>query len=96
MAAGVTCASTPARLKAAADADVLSTFDALTLQEAFELVCHLRLDHQVGQLEAGAQPDDYVDPTELTPLTRNYLKEAFRAIASVQRHIAADLDLSVK
>jgi len=96
LAAGVTCASTPARLKAAADADVLSTFDALTLQEAFELVCQLRLDHQVGQLEAGVEPDDYVDPTELSPLTRNYLKEAFRAIASVQRHIATDLDLSVK
>ena len=29
-----------------------------------------RLDHQVGQLEAGAEPDDFVDPTELSPLTR--------------------------
>ena len=94
MAAGVTCASTPARLEAAADAGCLSAFDSLTLQEAFELVCHLRLDHQVAQLADGLEPDDFVDPGELSPLTRSYLKDAFRAVASVQRHIATDLVLS--
>jgi len=93
LAAGVTCASTNARLAAAEEAGILTAFDALALREAFELVCQLRLDHQVAQLERGVPPDDFLDPDELNPLTRNYLKVAFRAVAAVQRHIANDLAL---
>ena len=59
-------------------------------------MCQLRLDHQVAQLRAGVAPDDFLDPDELNPLSRNYLKEAFRAVASVQRHIAGDLGLPLR
>jgi CBS domain-containing protein len=96
LASGVTSASTVARLGVAGASGTLSPFDAVTLQEAFDLVCQLRLDHQVAQLRAGVEPDDFLDPDELNPLTRNYLKEAFRAVASVQRHIAADLGLALR
>jgi CBS domain-containing protein len=96
LASGVTSASTVARLGVAGASGTLSSFDAVTLQEAFELVCQLRLDHQVAQLQAGADPDDFLDPDDLNPLTRNYLKEAFRAVASVQRHIASDLGLAAR
>ncbi len=91
MTAGVTCASTPERLRAARNAGTFTESDALTLHDAFELVCQLRLDHQVRQLESGAEPDDTVNLDELSPLTRSYLKEAFRAIASVQKRISSDL-----
>jgi CBS domain-containing protein len=90
MVAGVGCASTTSRLKAASDAGTLKEADALSLQEAFELVCQLRLDHQITQLEAGDELDDFVDPSELSPLIRNYLKEAFRLVASVQKRIASE------
>ena len=53
MAAGVTSASTAERLRAAADAGTLSQEDALTLEDAFELISGLRLRHQVGQLRRG-------------------------------------------
>ena len=53
MAAGVTSASTPERLRAAAAAGTLSAADAATLADAFELVMGLRLEHQVEQIEAG-------------------------------------------
>jgi CBS domain-containing protein len=96
LASGVTSASTIARLGVAGASGTLSSFDAVTLQEAFELVCQLRLDHQVAQLQAGVDPDDFLDPDQLNPLTRNYLKEAFRAVASVQRHIAGDLGLAAR
>ena len=42
-------------------------------------------------MRAGVSPDDHVRPETLTPLTRSYLKDAFRAVASVQRRIAAEL-----
>jgi len=96
MAAGVTSASTRERLRAAEAAGTLSAADARTLADAFELVMGLRLEHQVEQLEAGLEPDDHVDPQSLSPLTRTYLKDAFRAIASVQRRVASELDLRLR
>ena len=88
MAAGVTSASTNDRLSAAAAAGSLPPTEARTLQEAFDLLVGLRLEHQVEQLRAGEAPDDFLDPATLNPLTRAYLKDAFRAVASVQRHVA--------
>ena len=96
MAAGVTSASTPERLRAAAAAGTLSAADAGTLTDAFQLVMALRLEHQVAQLEAGREPDDHLDPAALSPLTRTYLKEAFRAVASVQKRVAGELGVGAR
>jgi CBS domain-containing protein len=87
MAAGVTSASTRERLKAAGEAGTLPAGDAQLLREAFDLVGELRLAHQVDQLRAGVVPDDHVDPETLSPLMRAQLKEAFRAVASVQKRV---------
>ncbi|MBW0097617.1 histidine kinase, partial [Pseudonocardia sp. KRD-184] len=96
MAAGVTGASTPARLRAAAAAGTLPPAAAATLEEAFHLVLGLRLAHQVEQLRAGVEPDDLVRPADLSAVTRASLREAFRAVASVQRRISAELDLGMR
>ena len=37
----------------------------------------------------GGEPDDHIDPKALNPLTRRYLRDAFRAVASVQRGLTA-------
>ncbi len=96
MAAGVTHASTPARLQAAAEAGTLEADDARLLDEAYELIAGLRLAHQIEQLKAGVEPDDFLDPGELSQLTRSSLKEAFRAVAGVQHRIGSDLRLGVR
>ncbi len=96
MAAGVTSASTLERLRAAGAAGTLPEADAHTLQDAFELVTGLRLAHQVEQLRAGQQPDDYVDPAALSPLMRSELKEAFRAVASIQKQVAAEINIGIR
>ncbi len=93
MAAGVTSASTVERLRAAGAAGVLPAVDAHTLEDAFELIGALRLEHQVHQLRQGREPDHYVDPARLSPLTRSHLKEAFRAVASIQKRVAAELSV---
>jgi CBS domain-containing protein len=87
MAAGVTSASTRERLKAAGGAGTLPASDAQLLTEAFDLMSELRLRHQVEQLRAGVTPDNHVDPESLSALTRAQLKEAFRAVASVQKRV---------
>jgi CBS domain-containing protein len=95
MAAGVTSASTIERLRAAGSAGTLSAADAHTLEDAFELISALRLQHQVTQFRAREAPDDYVDPAALSALTQSHLKEAFRAVASIQRRVAADPKVAI-
>jgi CBS domain-containing protein len=94
MAAGVAAASTGARLDAAEAAGTLRPHDAAVLRDAFELVSALRMHHHVERLRAGRAPDDLIDPAGLTQLTRRSLKQAFRAVAAVQRGVATELGLS--
>jgi CBS domain-containing protein len=95
LAAGAAESATPARLRAARAAGVLSDDDGRMLEEAFTLVSALRLEHQVQQIRAGERPDDHLRPADLTPLTRSYLKDAFRAVAAVQRRVGAELTYGV-
>jgi CBS domain-containing protein len=95
MSAGVTCTSTAERLRVAGEAGTLPSADALTLLEAHELIVGLRVEHQIEQLRAGQAPDDYIDPAALSPLTRSHLKEAFRAVAAVQKRVAAELQAPI-
>ena len=90
IAAGVTIASTPERLAAAGAAGTLPDGEAETLRDAFALINNLRLAHQVGQLRAGLEPDDYVSPDELSDLMRTQLREALRAISSIQKRVASE------
>jgi CBS domain-containing protein len=96
MAAGATSGSTVERLRAAEAAGALEGPDARTLMEAFSFIFSLRLDHQVEQLRRGEAPDDFIDPKTLNPLARSYLREAFRAVASVQTGLATELSLGVR
>ena len=96
MAAGVSSASTVERLQAAEAAGTLDSTQARTLIEAFGFIFSLRLDHQVEQVRRGEAPDDFIDPKTLNPLTRSYLKEAFRAVASVQSGLSNELSLGVR
>ena len=96
MAAGIASASTLERLRAAEAAGTMESAEARTLMEAFGFIFSLRLDHQVEQLRGGRAPDDFIDPKTLNPLARSYLREAFRAVASVQANLAAELSLGVR
>jgi CBS domain-containing protein len=86
-AAGLADGSTPERLRAAAGAGVLSDGDARTLADAFELALELRVAHHMEQLAAGLSPDDQIAPSAISPLTRDHLRDVFRAIAGVQRRL---------
>ena len=96
MAAGVASASTLERLRAAEAAGALESPQARTLMEAFGFIFSLRLDHQVEQLRRGEGPDDFIDPKTLNPLARSYLREAFRAVASVQSGLSIELSLGIR
>ena len=88
---GIGVNATLPRLRAAADEGIFEQTTARVLEEAYELFSTLRLEHQVAQLEEGSEPDDRLDPQQLDPLTRRYLRDAFREVAAVQRSLAAGL-----
>jgi CBS domain-containing protein len=96
MGAGMTSGCTMDRLRAAEAAGTLEGPEARTLMEAFGFIFSLRLDHQVEQLRRGEPPDDFIDPKTLNPLARSYLREAFRAVASVQAGLANELSLGAR
>jgi CBS domain-containing protein len=96
MAAGLASASTLERLRAAEAAGTMESAEAQTLAEAFGFISSLRLDHQIEQLRRGEPPDDFIAPNTLNPLARSYLREAFRAVASVQANLSAELSLGVR
>jgi CBS domain-containing protein len=96
VSAGVGSASTLERLRAAEAAGALESPQARTLMEAFGYISSLRLDHQVEQLRRGENPDDFIDPKTLNPLARSYLREAFRAVASVQSGLSTELSLGIR
>jgi CBS domain-containing protein len=79
------------RLRGAAEANVLGATEVRVLEEAFELFSALRLEHQVDQIEQGKEPDNHLDPARLDPLTRRYLRDAFREVSAVQRAQTAEL-----
>jgi CBS domain-containing protein len=79
--------STPDRLRAAAEAGVLGGAQAQTLAEAFDFALELRIGHQLEQLAAGEAPDDMLDPSSMSPLTRSYLRDVFRAVSTVAREL---------
>jgi CBS domain-containing protein len=96
MAANAASGSTVERLRAAEAAGTLEGTDARTLIEAFGFIFSLRLNHQVEQLRSGGAPDDFIAPKTLNPLARSYLREAFRAVASVQSGLASELAMGIR
>jgi CBS domain-containing protein len=94
MSAGSAEISTAARLEAAERAGTLDGRTASTLRVAFELFTDLRMEHQIDALRQSAEPTNSIDPRTLAPLTRRYLKDAFRAVAEVQRGLANEFGLT--
>jgi CBS domain-containing protein len=89
--AGAKVTTTIERLRAASELGAIEPAHARTLEEAYDLFIALRLEHQIQQLERGNEPNDYVDPKELSELTRRYLRDAFREVAAVQKSLSSGL-----
>ena len=89
--AGADVTGTVERLRAASELGGIEPAHARTLEEAYDLFSALRLEHQIRQLARGDEPSDYVDPAELSELTRRYLRDAFREVAAVQKSLSSGL-----
>jgi len=95
LANGITISSTLDRLVAAQELGALEAETAAALREAFEIVARIRLDHHAACIAAGRDPDNIIDPKDLPPLTRLYLREALRAVVAAQKQLGVYVPLGM-
>jgi CBS domain-containing protein len=55
--------------------------------EAYEFIMHIRLIHQLRQIENDIPADNFIDPATLSDLEKQTLKEAFEVIRRIQTSI---------
>ena len=84
---GVRETNTLDRLAAAGARGLFSPSEVAELSDAYEVMARVRLVHQLACLEGGLAPDNFIDPRTLGKADRLLLKEAFKSIAWVQRHL---------
>jgi len=89
IASGVESVGTLQRLRDASGRGGLTPEGAEALQEAFEFIWTLRARHQAGQLRRNLEVDNFVAPEALSAHERRHLKDAFAAIATMQRAVRA-------
>ena len=82
--AGVESVNTRDRLKRAQSFGVLSEDGAKDLIDAYDLISDIRIEHQARLVKDGKKPDNFVKPSSLSALERNYLKNAFSVIKTIQ------------
>ncbi|MDK3019690.1 DUF294 nucleotidyltransferase-like domain-containing protein [Pseudodonghicola flavimaris] len=75
---------TRARLEAAAQTGQLSAAGARDLLDAYDLIAETRLQHQAAQIKAGATPDNYLSPADLSDFERSHLRDAFVVVKTLQ------------
>jgi CBS domain-containing protein len=75
------------RLLAAGRRDLFSPHEVEDLRGAYEVIARLRLAHQLACLDAGAAPDNFINPQALGKADRLLLKQAFKSVEWLQRWI---------
>ncbi len=95
LAAGVPATNTFARLEMAATAGSISTTLAEELAAAYEIICVLRLEHQVRLHEQGEPITNRIPISRLTRLQQRDLKEAFKTIGKAQQAVEHSFQTSM-
>ncbi|WP_415401042.1 DUF294 nucleotidyltransferase-like domain-containing protein [Tateyamaria sp. SN3-11] len=81
--------NTRARIEAAQRTGGLSATGGADLLEAYDLIATMRLEHQAGQVKAGAAPDNYLSPATLSDFERSHLRDAFVVVKTMQSAVGA-------
>lgn len=88
---GVEETNTFGRLRALADGGFISRDLYAEIREAFEYLMQIRLVHQFRRLRAGFDPDNYIDPVDLSDSEKQTLKDSFGVIGRMQSFLKNEL-----
>ncbi|MEW6117056.1 MAG: DUF294 nucleotidyltransferase-like domain-containing protein [Nitrospirota bacterium] len=81
---GIKETSTLERIEALQDKHTIAKEYADELEHAFDFIMLLRIHHQVEQLEAGQEIDNFINPHRLSNLEKRTIKDAFHLISTIQ------------
>jgi len=95
LAVGAPALNTMSRLDAISEAGGMSEAAVADLRDAFEFISTLRLHHQASQIEAGNEPDNFLDPKDISALERRYLKDAFEVVSDLQNALSRNYRLNL-
>ena len=75
------------RLEDIIDANLLPPGKARDLSDALEYIAMVRIRHQALDIEAGIEPDNNIEPENLSSFEKRNLKEAFQVLSNAQNFI---------
>lgn len=81
---GLVPVNTRARLEAAIRAGAVSDAGGRDLLDAYDLIAQTRLEHQAQRVRAGAAPDNFLSPSDLSDFERSQLRDAFVVVRTMQ------------
>lgn len=87
LAVGSAARNTFERLDDIIDAGVLPEGRGPDLRDAMEFISLVRIRHQVRDLEEGADPENTIDPADMSDFERRHLKDAFQILSNAQNFI---------
>ena len=90
---GVKATNTLDRLRLLAEGHHLPQELCAEAAEAYEFLMQLRLVHQLQRLEKTGEPDNFIDPGDLTDLEKQTMKEAFGVIGRLQSFVRQEFHL---
>jgi CBS domain-containing protein len=90
---GVGEANTLERLQAVAEQGHISTDLYQKASQAYEIQMELRLVHQDRQWEQGVEPDNFLNPDDLSELERNNLKDALAVVSEMRSFLRDEFHL---
>jgi len=75
------------RLQDIIEADILPHGRGQDLRDALEFISTVRIRHQALDLEAGREPDNNIEPENLSDFERKNLKDAFQILSNAQKFL---------
>ncbi|MBS4025631.1 MAG: CBS domain-containing protein [Clostridia bacterium] len=78
------------RLKALTKKGIITKEDSEFIEFAYQSLMMFRIRENLRKLEQGLEPDNYINPYQLSKREQNVLKEAFLAVDQLQNSIGND------
>ena len=87
LAIGSTSQNSFERLDDIIEAKILPKSKGEDLQHAMELISLVRLRHQALDIESGIEPDNNIEPENMSDFERRHLKDAFLVLSNAQNFL---------
>ncbi len=92
---GIAATNTLERIESVEEQNIISNDFAARIRESYEFQMRLRIMNQLNMVKDGKEPDNFINPSELTDIERHTLKKAFLLIGELQSYIENSYHLNL-